>query len=835
MSKVELTRIAKQYHPDRNPGREVECVPRFQAIQAAHEILGDPTQKAKYDAERAKLQARDVVSPTFKKPQPPRRTDSGYANGPFPQPGQQQRRDPSATRYAPQSTPRSRPTSATSTADKFAQFARAAPQQWDRTKFEQAAAQEGLRGMNAMRGAPTSPLRPRQHPTAPKDPYSSGGEPSPGYPGLNRTASQRRNYPPESAYSHVYGSDRERPTGTTYSHVDPTSRVRESVSPLRQTKSFQNDGYSHLRPGLSRTSSRYAQAGGERTTLNTGVGRSASVRASPVENKWEDNAKGAFGNYSPAEDRTPRPRHRSHSPNRQFEYGSETSSDEDDIPLPQERKKATLRRPQTHAPNSSGPGLTGYFPGTNYTRIVEDGASYDYPAPDMKGPPTRKPFTNVSPLDNHDHNANEPPFSTPGEEASSKQYVPPSAPRRGYPNWFIPSSVCPKTILPTIHEAHDRLNNALNYAMYQEMPFANVSDSSSSNDGQPDSRFNPREWHEHFDDHADLFKPNPTETTRKSPAKGFRTSQRGQRPTTTNRRDSLDSEHIAAGVRHVDSKTKAAAFQAGKLAPDFAAQVNGGRRSSRSGATSGSEMQNDRPISDEMDVDSPAPPSTESTNQSDASYNVTVEEDGSPQTSPRQHVHRHHSDPQGRSNGFNLNDLKASMSNPQQGLKDLGDLNDSLPFKSQPSANPKEALAESFAAAVRKLALPHPPPPPVAPADIDASSWKRYGDAMTHYMHEWNKFNATMIEHFRARQEDVTHGMYRNWVCAQGDGASASDFDKKETSERAGYATYVQWLEDDRTCRVWWEVSIEDHRRAVEELGKVRRVVKGMNAKSQIA
>ncbi|KAK3077870.1 hypothetical protein LTS18_008927, partial [Coniosporium uncinatum] len=48
-------KLARIYHPDRNPGKEDEFVPKFQAIQAAHEILGDPDQRAKYDADRRKL------------------------------------------------------------------------------------------------------------------------------------------------------------------------------------------------------------------------------------------------------------------------------------------------------------------------------------------------------------------------------------------------------------------------------------------------------------------------------------------------------------------------------------------------------------------------------------------------------------------------------------------------------------------------------------------------------------------------------------------------------------------------------------------------------------
>lgn len=39
-----------KYHPDRNPGREVEVNSKFQIIQSAHEVLTDPQQKASYDA-----------------------------------------------------------------------------------------------------------------------------------------------------------------------------------------------------------------------------------------------------------------------------------------------------------------------------------------------------------------------------------------------------------------------------------------------------------------------------------------------------------------------------------------------------------------------------------------------------------------------------------------------------------------------------------------------------------------------------------------------------------------------------------------------------------------
>ncbi|KAI7220020.1 hypothetical protein KC343_g8313, partial [Hortaea werneckii] len=39
--KKQYRKLALLYHPDRNAGKEEEYVPRFQAIQTAHEILGD--------------------------------------------------------------------------------------------------------------------------------------------------------------------------------------------------------------------------------------------------------------------------------------------------------------------------------------------------------------------------------------------------------------------------------------------------------------------------------------------------------------------------------------------------------------------------------------------------------------------------------------------------------------------------------------------------------------------------------------------------------------------------------------------------------------------------
>ena len=77
-----LTRCAtaRLYHPDRNPGKEVEYVPKFQAIQAAHEILSDPEQRAKYDADRRRA---GYGAGGSRPAPPPRQGQTNFGRSPY--------------------------------------------------------------------------------------------------------------------------------------------------------------------------------------------------------------------------------------------------------------------------------------------------------------------------------------------------------------------------------------------------------------------------------------------------------------------------------------------------------------------------------------------------------------------------------------------------------------------------------------------------------------------------------------------------------------------------------------------------------------------------------
>ena len=68
------TSTALKYHPDRNPGKEVEYNSKFQAIQSANEVLTDPQQRAKYDAQR--IRNGHLQTYTTATPPPPRTSTS---------------------------------------------------------------------------------------------------------------------------------------------------------------------------------------------------------------------------------------------------------------------------------------------------------------------------------------------------------------------------------------------------------------------------------------------------------------------------------------------------------------------------------------------------------------------------------------------------------------------------------------------------------------------------------------------------------------------------------------------------------------------------------------
>ena len=102
--------LALKWHPDRNHGRELEASTKFQDISAAYEILVEPSTRAKYDNERAKVFTKysPFTSPTA--------TTNPYANFPPTRP-------PPATKpRPPKAAPGPNMKSPTSGAAQYAQY-----------------------------------------------------------------------------------------------------------------------------------------------------------------------------------------------------------------------------------------------------------------------------------------------------------------------------------------------------------------------------------------------------------------------------------------------------------------------------------------------------------------------------------------------------------------------------------------------------------------------------------------------------------------------------------------------------------------------------------------
>ncbi|KAJ5774967.1 hypothetical protein N7457_009863 [Penicillium paradoxum] len=381
--KKQFRKLALKYHPDRNPGREVEFIAKFQAIQAANEILSDCSQRLKYDTDRLRAGYGKVYGPpkanTQRKTQTPTRA---------PQPTETY----SANKYAHGS--RNGPSAG---AQRYASHARADPQQWKQPDTSQTRA-DAFRGFNNMRGGQSAGWQgfdpstgratgstpgpgAQRHPfgasaqsTRPKSAFETrqSAQPNaqsfkkkhgfaPGVAGGDEPMARNT-----SAYS---SSNRtERPTSQYFNPAPPpTAKKPASPEPPRpQRHSYTAD--------FERTSRTYAQTGkGERTVFSsTGLGRSATMRTPSGTHTHAHK-----GTASPASGRSTRHRSASPKPRRDTNnYDSTSSSDsEGDMPKPKAVPKSRLRPNQKfadfHQQGTASPGNGKVFKSVPIGRKIQ--------------------------------------------------------------------------------------------------------------------------------------------------------------------------------------------------------------------------------------------------------------------------------------------------------------------------------------------------------------------------------------------------------------------------------------------------------------------------------
>ncbi|KAH8194246.1 hypothetical protein TruAng_011592 [Truncatella angustata] len=278
---------AMQWHPDRNRGSEEEASKKFQIIQAAFEILTDPTLKRQYNEARNKASSRFPTSSGTRGnpwanagsdfPPPPRRTGanagaasaSGARTTPRPPPG--------AARYSNWGTGTTPRAAKTAPKDDPAS-AKAHYDAWTNMRSNNNA--------NAPRKPPPTPGRPPT--SATRESKTTDSE------GIPRTASQkqkaqasfgnsarRTGFTPRSP-----GLGDEPPvTNNNYS----TTRTRPNIFPDDAASTAQQNRHTSAMPDplaqfresidLNRHSSPYATPGGEKTSLfGDGLNRAKSTR-----------------------------------------------------------------------------------------------------------------------------------------------------------------------------------------------------------------------------------------------------------------------------------------------------------------------------------------------------------------------------------------------------------------------------------------------------------------------------------------------------------------------------------------------------------------------------
>lgn len=751
----------------------------------------------------------------------------------------------------PPKTPAQRPAftttnqkQASSGADKFNAFTRGAPQTWDRSKYDEARA-EAAKVFPNMR-PPLSTQRGGRAPTAPKASPSSEmphvpNVPPTSFPGLSRTASSRRTdyqggdgqQVPPSAFSYVQGSRRQQAPNPhinvqeSYSmRSPPVSRARPSVSPLRHTRSSDHD----MRYDLGgRPPSRYAGGGGERTDLHgDGLHRSSSVRNSPIDDR------GPFGRSSTRYESIPR--HRSASPGMRKaeevhvdEYSSSSSEEEEELhmnarPKATPRSRPTMRTGHSYSATVNNPGLTGQFPSTNYTRIVDE-SRYQYPPPEMKEP-IRKPFPDMTSPDvekpnmfHDDHGGSERPKYAPfpkepqvwphkqNDRRAQRGYS-----INGFPSWAVPSSVFPQQTPPRVPNRPTSVSIDERGFVQSWNDRTNAHDSDASAQPNASSTFSAAEWHDKLKA-DDIFRPDNSQM-RKSPSK---TSRPGSKPAARGRAQSQAAEQDPPS-EHANGADKSKPFPPGKLAEDWHSRATAPPKAAGVSSDSDSEDSRDRYVvveEDAMDVDTPPT----NGNHHPVSNGVKPSSNG---------INR--SDKRRSSNGgVNLSDFaQHAPFAPASGLGGMkDDLETHLPFESR-AAKDVNINRETLSNA-RVLNLPRPPKLITPPAEdrLDKTNFDHYVLNMQAYMREWNAFNAKMIEHFRSRQDRVCGTMSQNWISQIGDGPEAEILEKDDNSDKqAGYAAYMKWLKDDATCRDWWEEANQKHLHCLEDLGKTREAAK---------
>ncbi|KAH9864032.1 hypothetical protein J1614_009965 [Plenodomus biglobosus] len=763
--------LALQYHPDRNPGRETDFVVKFQEIQAAHEVLCDATQRAKYDAERRKHRNLNVPlhtpnTPRTRPPPPSRNaytttTPSGsYYRAPPPKPSPQAQRPPPPQHHSTYSTGADRftsknfrpPPTAQRPADSRAKDAEARANvftAWQKMKQPRA---EEPRQYN-----PSA-----QHSTPQQPPNNPNGTPF-GRNQSTRVPSSRSGFDPStpgvdegqarSAYRNYTRPAPTPPTSTTPPHsASPTKDTQNGEAPYSEANRVRTPYYSHV-PG-------------ERMSMFEGVGRSASVRNSPTHAHRSSSSQDA-GAFSDSGRRTQRNSYagKSTKPFPQMYPDSSDDESESDVfrggnkhrgPPPQAPKPPppTWAQSGFSTPDHSrqANGAAGNMPNSFKSRSEESinmkfspsdwhgkfEGSADYFAPHIQKGSGNKGRTSPS-------------RGRPGQRNTSERPTAPKVPMGQPPaSSFSQSTAQPQSypIPPPPPGPPPNLN----------FP--------------PGATFSQQAWAQTFQDPHWVFTDKKETSPRRASEAKIRTK--------TGRKASVPQTGTKTQGQPEASRPKYQAFA--------------------------EEHTNGDP--EEMDIDPPAmtKPARRATHTAPSSpkLNTAAAQASKPNGFTTAPSSATTAKPPGQ--GLNgIGDLADPLLAPQNGGIGLDDIKSALPFDSQPSNS--HPTKPNTAQPLRYPDVPFPPPPPTK---IEQHTADEYFNRMEIYVKAYKRYSKTLTDHFNARNLEL-EDLDDHFIHHRG-----------ETTRKLGFASYLSRMKEDEAVLATWQTAQSSHIQALLQCEAVR-------------
>ncbi|OQE03085.1 hypothetical protein PENVUL_c035G03668 [Penicillium vulpinum] len=839
--KKQFRKLALKYHPDRNPGREVEFNAKFQAIQAANEILSDPSQRLKYDTDRLRAGYGKFYGP------PKANTQRKTQNPTYPP-----RAAPTASTSASPQYAKAAPSTPSAGARRYASHARAGPQQFKQQDSAQTRA-DAFRGFNNMRGNQAG-----WQDFDPATGRATGGVPGPGaqrHPFGTSAQSTRPKSAFETHNSHsnaqsfkkkqgfapgVAGGDepmarntsaytnnsRAERTSSQYFKSAPTPTAKKPASPEPSRPSSRNS----YTPEFERPSRSYAQAGkGEKTFFSsTGLGRSATMRTP----SGSSHQKMHTGKTSPSSGRSGRYRSASPSPRRNHNnYDSTSSSEgEETMPKPKAVPKSRLGPHQTFADfynrgkASPGNGMDfTSFLRTNGLEAVKlpDGGYKLRPIARNWLPNQRNPADTDRPEGHTSDSAAFPKSSyrsdqqpNPSGSSSSVNTDPANNAQRPQSAAYARSSTS------DLHKKFSADDWRAHLGQFDFMGSASQNKEAlprspaSQNRGRTSNRSGQRQTSSTRSPLPNPFGPTPL----------YQASQSTQQPPTPFAQAKFSADSWSEQLRNMSwtvseaEKAKQKANAAPPRSPKKQPRAGTKLRSVPQPASVGTEADEAKetvngqappgpawtatPEVEEMDLDDDLPtppnipPKVPAGRPSNGSH-PDLASQAAPDAPPVKKSKPQNTDP--RTPLFNLENLRntAPFTNTTSGgIENLEDFHTTLPFESQA----KQQRTTRNDIRPRVLQLPNPPKRPTAPKPVfqtltskhpvlPRDKWNWYVSAMGTYMHEWNAFNSRMLTHFNARQEANETGLAPGWISAVGDSTrlklNGTDDDSNEGTPKA--------------------------------------------------